>query len=262
MPDGIDAMLPPAERRKRDGIIVDEWGPYDWRYPKLWPAGRSDASPLKLRVLGPAGRWTLASIRGGKVSPRAGRVPGELSVTPSPGRLVDLDVELRYVGAQVVTPRGTTIPAGRPYVFGYSRLFAPIAWRARFYDFAATPDAPDDAGSFAKVLAGPPIRVEHRDRLDYISSRSLAAGVPADHVAVAAEGTVALPAGHYALRTISDEGIRVRLDGRTVIDHWTPHESAVDVAPIDGGRHSLRVEYYDKTGDAELRVEIIRRATR
>ena len=60
----MDAKIPDAERRGRDAIIVDEWGPYDWKSPKLWPYGRSDAMPLKLRVLGPAGEWKVASVRG------------------------------------------------------------------------------------------------------------------------------------------------------------------------------------------------------
>ena len=46
LPGGMDAKIPDAERRGRDAIIVDEWGPYDWKSPKLWPEGRSDAVPL------------------------------------------------------------------------------------------------------------------------------------------------------------------------------------------------------------------------
>ena len=32
------AMIKDGERRGRNTIIVDEWGPYDWKSPKLWPA--------------------------------------------------------------------------------------------------------------------------------------------------------------------------------------------------------------------------------
>ena len=69
LPGGIDAKIPEAERRGREAIIVDEWGPYDWKSPKLWPEGRSDATPLKLRVLGPAGEWKVQSVRGATVEP-------------------------------------------------------------------------------------------------------------------------------------------------------------------------------------------------
>ena len=70
-------MIKPGDRRGREFIIVDEWGPYDWRTPKLWPTGRSDESPLALRVLGPPGTWTLQSARGATVSATRGAIPGE-----------------------------------------------------------------------------------------------------------------------------------------------------------------------------------------
>lgn len=37
MPGGIDPMIKDGERRGRHTIIVDEWGPYDWKSLKLWP---------------------------------------------------------------------------------------------------------------------------------------------------------------------------------------------------------------------------------
>ena len=77
---------------------------------------------------------------------------------------------------------------------------------------------------------------------------------------VAAEGTVDLPKGaDYDLVGISDDGIRVWIDDKLAIDHWSPHESAVDLAEIKPGKHRLRVEYYQVDGWLELRVEIRRR---
>ncbi len=260
MPDGIDAMTPAGHRRGRDAIVVDEWGPYDWRSPKLWPAARSDASPLRLRVMGPPGRWRVESVRGGTLSAASGDVPGEVTMEPAPGRVVDFDVDLTYVGSEVVSRTGEVTPAGRPYRFGYSRFHIPVDWTVRFYDAGAAGDAMGTLASLATVAKGRPVRTEHPERLDYLASRALAAGVPADHVAVAADGRVTLPAGRYDLRAISDEGIRVWVDGRLAIDDWSPHESTADVASIGGGRHALRVEYYEATGDAELRVELIKRA--
>ena len=259
MPDGMDAMTPASERRGRDAIIVDEWGPYDWRSPKLWPKGRSDASPLVLRVVGPAGRWTVASIRGASASPQAGAVPGTITVTPSPGALADWQVDLRYTGASIVTPSGASIPAGRPSTFSYARFFAPIDWTMRFYDFSATPDAPANAEAFASVLSASPVRTDRTDRIDYLSQQAIPPGVPRDDVAAAAEGEVTLAEGRYELRAIASEGVRVWVDGRLTIDDWTPHESAADTATLAGGRHRLRVEYFKRTGDAELRVEVARR---
>jgi alpha-L-fucosidase len=53
--------------------------------------------------------------------------------------------------------------------------------------------------------------------------------------------------------------VRVWVDGKQVIDHWTAHESAIDHAAITSGHHRLKVEYYELTGFAELRLEILKR---
>jgi len=74
-----------------------------------------------------------------------------------------------------------------------------------------------------------------------------------------AEGEVDLPPGAYIVRTISDDGIRVWMDDERIVDRWTPHESAIDIAPITGGHRRFRVEYYEIGGFAELRFEILRR---
>jgi hypothetical protein len=73
-----------------------------------------------------------------------------------------------------------------------------------------------------------------------------------------ARGSVELPPGEYTLRTISDDGIRVWVDGSLVIDHFAPHESAVDFAALTGGRHEVRVLYYQGDGWYELRAEIVK----
>ena len=258
LPGGIDAKIPDAQRRGRDAIVIDEWGPYDWKSPKLWPEGRSDATPLKLRVLGPAGEWKVAALRGATIEPAQGAVPGTIVVTPAKDAIVDYDVRLTYRGAAVTGPRGESVAAAAPYTFGYSRFFVPIDWHVRYFAFdeASRPDKSADA--FARIIAAPPIKTDTRDHLDYISGRSIVEGVPPDRVALTAEGDVDLPAGSYVLRTISDDGIRVFVDGTRVIDRWTEHESTLDTAALAGGRHHLRVEYFELTGFAELRVEVLK----
>jgi hypothetical protein len=74
--------------------------------------------------------------------------------------------------------------------------------------------------------------------------------------------SVELGEGVYSLRTISDDGIRVWIDGQLVIDHFEPHGSLVDYAPIEPGQHEIRVRYYQLVGWTELRAEIVRGAAR
>ncbi|MCK2240408.1 MULTISPECIES: alpha-L-fucosidase [unclassified Crossiella] len=57
----------------------------------------------------------------------------------------------------------------------------------------------------------------------------------------------------YTLRTVSDEAIRVWVDGKLVIDANSPHETRVDktsLALTAGQRHAIRIEYREQTGEA------------
>lgn len=244
MPDGIDAMIPAGGRRGRQYIIVDEWGPYDWQTPKLWPAGRSDETPLRLRVLGSEGTWKLDRVSGATLSATSGSIPGELVVTPPPGDVVDLDVRLRD-------------QQGR--AFAYRRFFVPILWQVRGHDFSRDPTLPTRPDAFGELLAEPTQVVARTTRLDYLSSRALLDGLPINYAALSATGDVTVPPGDHELFVISDDGVRVWVDDKLVIDRWAAHESTIDRVPITRGRHKLRVEYYDLTGFGELRVEVVKR---
>ena len=73
-----------------------------------------------------------------------------------------------------------------------------------------------------------------------------------------ASGSVNLGPGAYTLRSISDDGIRVWVDGRLVIDRWTQHESTVDAVALAAGSHELKVHFFQVDGWTELRVEIVK----
>ena len=123
-------------------------------------------------------------------------------------------------------------------------------------------DPPRGDSAFAPVLRGTPVITRQVPRLDYLWYRPTIAGVPQQRFAVVATGTVTLGAGSYTLRTISDDGVRVWVDGRLAIDAWSPHESRVDGVALGVGRHELRVEYYQLTGWTELRLDIVRGVVR
>jgi nitrous oxidase accessory protein NosD len=259
LPGGLDPMIADTERRGREYIIVDEWGPYDWKSPKLWPARTPGENPLKLRVLGPEGEWKLAAARGATVSPQHGRVPGEVVVTPAARATVDFDVALVYRGADVVSPRGARVPAGKPYRFGYSRFAAPIDWTVRFFEYSDASDPVKQPEAFAGLIAGHSLKTVSSTALDYISGRAIEDGVPRDQFALVAEGTANLATGNYTLQVLSDDGVRVWMDGALILDAWAPHESKVDTVQIRGGRRRFKVAYYDVSGFAELRFNIQRK---
>ncbi|MCC6492801.1 MAG: family 43 glycosylhydrolase [Pirellulales bacterium] len=62
----------------------------------------------------------------------------------------------------------------------------------------------------------------------------------------------------YTFRTISDEGVRLWVDGQLLIDAWDAHAARVDSATIEleaGQRYDIRLEYYDNAGTAQMRLQ-------
>jgi hypothetical protein len=236
---------------------VDEWGPYDWRSPKLWPVDSTHAVPLDLAVLGPPGTWRLVQQQGIRtVSRRSGRTGDTIRVTPEPGDATDWNLELEYRGEATLSPRGVWQAAGEPRRFGYGRFEPTARWNVRYFRWTQVDTArraPADA-----AFAGSPFLERREPRLDYMWYRPAIPDLPGDHWALEARTTLDLPPGDYTLRTISDDAVRVWVDGRLVIDNWTPHESEVDHAPVTGGRHDVRVRYAQVDGWTELRVDIVR----
>jgi hypothetical protein len=95
-------------------------------------------------------------------------------------------------------------------------------------------------------------------RLDFMWYRPTIRELPQARFAVEATGTVNLPRGDYTIRTISDDGIRVWVDGRLLIDNWTLHGSELDYAPLTHYAREIKVQYFQIDGWAELRLDILR----
>src|SRR5467141_774954 len=222
---------PPSAGRDRSAIIVDEWGPYDWMSPKLWPVDSTRAVPLRLATLGPGGTWRLVSNRGvATLSRAAGRIGDTIAVMPHRDSMGNLELTLESGATR----------------FSYGRFEPRINWSVRFSVDSTT----------ARFRAVP--------RLDLMWYRPPAAYafLPQSNWSLTATGAVHLGPGTYSIRTISDDAVRVWLDSVLVIDAWKPHESQVDYAPITAGEHKLRVEYRQVDGWVELRVDIVRGPSR
>jgi hypothetical protein len=180
-----------------------------------------------------------------------------LVVIPAAG-VDDWQVDLEYRGEATMSPRGERRPAGAPYHFSYARFEPRVSWSTRLFAWSDSTDPRKQASAFARLLEAAPIVTQQTSRLDYMWYSPTMKGVPQSKLAIVATGRISLAAGTYTLRTISDDGVRVWVDGKLAIDDWKPHESAVDVAALAGGIHDVRVEYYQVDGWTELRLDIVR----
>jgi len=81
------------------------------------------------------------------------------------------------------------------------------------------------------------------------------ASLPADNFSVRWTKTVTLSAGDYEFIAEADDGVRVFLDGWTVIDNWQDgafRTSRGTFRNVGAGPHTVTVEYYERTGGAAI----------
>jgi hypothetical protein len=68
------------------------------------------------------------------------------------------------------------------------------------------------------------------------------------------DGEVRLDRDRLLVGTMSDDGVRVRIDGRLLIDNWTVHAPTLDKSTVylRAGAHRVRVEHFNDHGPGEL----------
>jgi hypothetical protein len=145
-----------------------------------------------------------------------------------------------------------------------SGTLARASWKVAFYRW----DAPAGEGkepwnkvAWEDLFKGEPLHEETVGVIDYNpGSGSPAAKVPADRFATSASAEIELPAGKYVIRTISDDGVRVMVDGKTVLDNWTWHPPTADSVEVElsAGKHAFRVHHFEIDGLAQLRFDLSR----
>jgi YVTN family beta-propeller protein len=84
-------------------------------------------------------------------------------------------------------------------------------------------------------------------------------GIAADSFSVRWSGQVSVPtSGSYVFQTLSDDGVRLYVNGVQVINNWTDHGTATDnsaaITLTAGQRYDLVLEYYEKTGGAVAKL--------
>jgi hypothetical protein len=103
-------------------------------------------------------------------------------------------------------------------------------------------------------LAGAPVLVQMEDAIDHSWGNGEVAAGASDKVSARWTGELEAPLTEtFTLITTSDDGVRLWLDGRLLIDNWTNHSAVDDRARVDliaGQVYALRMEYYEDGGGA------------
>jgi hypothetical protein len=115
---------------------------------------------------------------------------------------------------------------------------------ARWRELARAPIARGEVGAWSDPWGG---------------SKSMREEIGRNHFGLIARTSIEIAAGGpHRLTTTSDDGVRVMVDGRTVLENWTWHGPTRDTALIDldAGTHALELEYFQIDGAAALSVEL------
>lgn len=82
--------------------------------------------------------------------------------------------------------------------------------------------------------------------------------VGADHFSIRWTRSLSFNEGVYAFTTMSDDGMRVYVDGQLIIDFWVDQDHMTHLATkqMTQGQHTVVVEYYENGGGAAMHLAI------
>ena len=239
-----DAFLPEEARRGRKWIFVDDWGPYDFTDVRVFPREIHGGAAAAVAALGPGSTYRIVDQSDGvRVLPPEGTLPVKLAVEALRPGLVPFSFALRS-NEETRHVTGTLLRAD---------------WKVSFYGWNESDDPRKGDEAWRRIVEQAPLRETTLPGIDFQwYHRAPADGVPADHFATVATTRVALPAGTWRFCTVSDDGVRVLLDGKAIISNWTWHGPTPTDATVkvDGGEHDIRIEHFEIDGYAMLSFSI------
>jgi hypothetical protein len=118
---------------------------------------------------------------------------------------------------------------------------------------------PDWKGEYwpNRELSGDPALVRNDQMIDFNWEKgSPAESIPDNHFSARWTRKVAFDKGTYRFYALVDDGIRIYVDDRLVLDSWTDHDAkelVTDYALVKG-TYTVKVEYYERIGNARIDV--------
>jgi beta-glucosidase len=144
------------------------------------------------------------------------------------------------------------------HVEGVARLSP--AWTTVPHTALGTRDRPGLEGAYFTdpSLAGEPLRTRRDSVIDFAWTLGTPGeGIRGDWYGIRWTGTLRAPAGLTRLGVEGDDGYRLWVDGRLLIDRWTPGTHRATLAPVRlaaGSAHAIKLEFHTSVPNARVRL--------
>ncbi|MFT7668157.1 MAG: parallel beta-helix repeat protein [Planctomycetota bacterium] len=148
----------------------------------------------------------------------------------------------------------------RPQTEQARGLFAGLKWEATWFSWDTGSDPRGDLERWQSRRFEP----IHRGQVEvwcdpWGGSRAIREEVPMMNFGmIASSEFIVERAGTYLLSEISDDGVRITIDGESVLEDWTwhPERRRSEKIELSAGSHSVNVEYFQIDGAAVLFLEL------
>ena len=244
--------------RGRENIVMGVWGPWDHESPLLRPLARTDKG-VAWELYGVSGQPTVEF-------PRTG-MPRGLSLLQMP-----LNKKKDRWRLSLLADKPGLHPydlhwTGKGFSHHLVGAVLQTSWKIRVFPWKTDPRKDYKAWK-KEAEKGALTATRSSLHLLYgmkgprslgLSEEITKQGPGNDHFGTLAETRVQLPTGQYRIRTRSDDGIRVKADGKTLIDDWTWHASKTHEALLTLPRARmvrLSVEHFELDGYSVLELDL------
>lgn len=243
----------------RHNIIMTEWGPWDHESPLV----------RKVQDNGSSIEYSLHEMPATtRIMLHGEGVKGTMSEPTEPNQAVDY-----------------TVSAGEPGVYPYRlRIEGPgvdqevegtlisAIWDVTFFTWTEETDPRQDLDAWRALADGDTAVTAQAGQLAFpygwggpsdqkIAEAVTKAKLGTDHFGMIATTRLPLSAGQWAFATLSDDGVRVTVDGKGVIENWAWHGPTRDTGTFELAEDKtveVRVEHFEIDGYATLELNIAR----
>lgn len=141
-------------------------------------------------------------------------------------------------------------------------LFSEVTWEATWFEWGPEADPRGDLELWRSLRYEPTLRARVGAWTSpWGSSARIRGEVGGERFGLHARTDLYVSRkGTYLLGALSDDGLRIWIDGEVVYEDWTWHPARRETIELDleVGRHSIEFEYFQIDGAAELALELDR----